>query len=103
MSELDKEFIYSGIQGIGETLLDRYENPTSGSLSSELMQDENRLIKKLGEEFAEFLRAILKTEVDIQEVKNEGADLLYAIELGMAREGLTLMDLIREDIRRNRL
>lgn len=64
------------LEKLVKTIRDRKLNPKEGSYTNSLFDaGENKIVKKLGEEFAEFLKAYLK-ESD-ERVSSEFADLLY--------------------------
>lgn len=71
------------------------------SYTIELLRDQNKLTKKLGEEFAEFLQAMYRRPVSKDELILESADLLYVLQLVLASNGTGLTDVLNEDIRRN--
>lgn len=71
------------------------------SYTVQLLRSRNRLTKKFGEESAEFLQAVLRAEPTTDELISEGADMLYVMGLWLARNGVSIEDVIDEDIRRN--
>lgn len=76
------------------------ERPTD-SYTVRLLRDQNRLVKKFGEESAEFLQAVLRAQPSKSELRAEGSDLLYVMGLWLARNGVTIAEVLDEDIRRN--
>lgn len=77
------------------------ENPNANSLTIELMRDPNKLVKKLFEEFGESVQAFMRTPADKDEQINELADLLYPLGIFLAINGLSIVDVLMEDVRRN--
>lgn len=93
----------SSLQDIAEQLRQRYKQSrqnTKTTYTTELFSDKNKLIKKLGEEFAELMQAILRKPSNKTELVSEAADLLYVIQVALTEQGLTLGDVLKEDIRR---
>lgn len=76
---------------------------STDSYTVQLLRDQNRLVKKFGEEGAEFLQAALRARPSRSELRAEGSDLVYIIGLWLARNGVTLTEVLDEDIRRNNL
>lgn len=92
------------LEKVAMTLLDRYlqaQRDTGESYTAMLFKDRNKQVKKLGEEFAELFQAFMRRPTQREEIVSEAADLLYAIQLLLTVEGLTLRDVIDEDIKRN--
>lgn len=98
-------FLYN-LLALSETLAERAQQAKSSTKTTytlELMRDQNKRIKKLGEEFSELLQALLRPVKDRNEIVSEAADLLYSIEVSLALEGISIIDLLVEDIRRNKV
>lgn len=93
------------LRKIARTYIERLRTASSepyiSSYTIELMRDPNKQIKKFGEEFAELLQALLIKPVNKSNIINESADLLYALQVMLARYGLNIIDVLDEDIRRN--
>jgi phosphoribosyl-ATP pyrophosphohydrolase len=77
-----------------ERICDRVKNPTD-SYTSRLLQDENEIIKKKGQENAELIAAFVKN----QGVKGEFPDDLYAGMMMAAKRGLSWRQ-IEDEIKR---
>jgi phosphoribosyl-ATP pyrophosphohydrolase len=77
---------------------DRVADPREGSYTSNLAADENKAIKKIGEEFAEFMVSLNKEE----NIPGEFLDLLYTLEVNMAMKGIKLRDITKMMYRRFR-
>lgn len=69
-------------------ILDRLENPTD-SYTSKLLQDPEKLGKKLQEESLEVILSLF----GLGDTTQEGADLFYAATMAMVRGGVALEDL----------
>ena len=70
-----------------ETVRERKKNPQDDSYTCKLLEaGENKLVKKLGEENAEFIRAIIK-ESD-ESVAGEAADILYHMIVTLEYRGV---------------
>jgi phosphoribosyl-ATP pyrophosphohydrolase len=80
----------------------RRSTESEDSYTVRLLRDPNLLTKKLGEEFAEFMQAALRQTPSKRELRSEGADLLYVMGLCLARSGVTIEEVVSEDIRRNK-
>jgi phosphoribosyl-ATP pyrophosphohydrolase/phosphoribosyl-ATP pyrophosphohydrolase/phosphoribosyl-AMP cyclohydrolase len=82
-----------------ETLIkiirDRKLNPSENSYTSKLLSGgENKIIKKLGEENAEFILAFLK-ESD-ERVISEAADYLYHLLVALEYKNISFEKVIKE-------
>ncbi|MCA9324021.1 hypothetical protein KC992_02870 [Candidatus Saccharibacteria bacterium] len=89
------------IMRIVDTYRSRILSPKIGSLTSLLLRDENEAVKKLGSEFTELLQELLDDESTSDRVVSEGADLLYAVSMFLTKRGLSILDILEEDIRRS--
>ncbi len=76
---------------------DRYSNPIKGSYTNHLLEGgDNRILKKIGEESAEFVMAC--KDSDGQSIANEAADLIFHLQVALAyhqvnwREVLEVLD-----------
>lgn len=68
-----------------------------------LLRDPNKLTKKIGEEFGEFLQELFAARPDRARLIGEAADLKYAVDLALAIRGVDPVEVVREDIRRNQI
>lgn len=104
-TEPSTESLAKGLARVSDTYFRRVretrENPELSSYTMELLRDPNRRTKKLGEEFAEVIQALLRRPANKQEIVSETADLLYVLGLWLACNGLKLSDALDEDISRN--
>ncbi|MCA9332483.1 phosphoribosyl-ATP diphosphatase [Candidatus Saccharibacteria bacterium] len=97
--------LYDGLLDVASVLSMRrndIESMDATSYTLGLMRSQNALVKKLSEEFGELLQALLRSDTNKQEVISEAADLLYAIQVWMTLKGVSLIDVIKEDIRRSK-
>ncbi|MGA1863295.1 phosphoribosyl-ATP diphosphatase [Deferribacter thermophilus] len=84
-----------------ETIRDRKLNPKEGSYTNSLFDaGENKIVKKLGEEFAEFLKAYLK-ESD-ERILSEFVDLLYHFFVALEYKDIKFEDVLSELERRHK-
>ena len=83
------------------TILDRRENPRSGSYTAQLLgAGEDEILKKVGEEAMEVILAA-KGQGDDRLI-SEVADLFYHVLVLLAARGLTLAEVEVELVRRRR-
>jgi len=68
------------------TLAARAEDRPEGSYTVKLLDNENLRLKKLGEETAELVAALAKS--DTERAVEEGADLLYHLLVALRAEGI---------------
>ncbi|MCX8083752.1 MAG: phosphoribosyl-ATP diphosphatase [Calditerrivibrio sp.] len=81
------------------TIRDRKINPKEGSYTNQLISGgENKIIKKLGEENAEFIKAFL-TEPS-EKIASEAADILYHLLVALEYKGVSFEDVMLELKRR---
>lgn len=66
-----------------------------------LFRSQNALVKKYGEESAEVMQAFLQRPRKQRELVDECADLIYVMRCMLTEAGVTLEDVLTEDIRRN--
>tara|TARA_B100000131_G_scaffold317336_1_gene359162 strand:+ start:363 stop:1028 length:666 start_codon:yes stop_codon:yes gene_type:complete len=72
---------------------DRKENPTPGSYTNSLIHSgENKILKKIGEETAEFVMACKDNEKD--SISNEAADLIFHIQVALAHHKVHWRDVL---------
>lgn len=81
------------LPAVWRTLASRAEERPEGSYTVRLLEDENLRIKKLGEENAELIQALLR---DDGRAPEEAADLLYHALVALLSNGHSLDDLLRE-------
>lgn len=81
------------LPAVWRTLASRAEERPEGSYTVRLLEDENLRIKKLGEETAELIQALLR---DDGRAPEETADVLYHALVALLANGHTLDDLLRE-------
>ena len=81
------------IEKLVEVVRDRKANPSDNSYTCQLLNGgSNKIIKKLGEENAELIKAIL-TEED-KDVAGETADLLYHLIVALEFRGVAFEDVL---------
>lgn len=78
---------------VWSTLVSRAEDRPEGSYTVRLIEDENLRIKKLGEENAELIQALLR---DDGRAPEEAADLIYHTLVALLANGHSLDDLLAE-------
>ena len=81
------------LPAVWATLRSRFEERPEGSYTVRLIEDENLRIKKLGEENAELIQALLR---DDGRAPEEAADLLYHALVALLANGHSLDDLLAE-------
>lgn len=80
-----------GIYTVLDSVLEsRAQELPANSYTTSLLQDENLRIKKLGEECAELIHALLKR--DGQQSANEAADLVFHVAVALRAKGVSLAD-----------
>lgn len=84
----------STLPGVWATLVSRAEERPEGSYTVRLLEDENLRIKKLGEETAELIQALVKGED--RRAASEAADLVYHTLAALLAGGVTLDDVLAE-------
>lgn len=67
---------------------DRRDNPKEGSYTNSLMDDENKMLKKIIEEAGEF--ALATKDGDVNEMAWELADLIYHTMVAISKTGLPM-------------
>jgi phosphoribosyl-ATP pyrophosphohydrolase/phosphoribosyl-AMP cyclohydrolase len=89
-----------GILPVLDTVLEqRHRERPAGSHTTRLLEDDNLRIKKLGEESAELIHALVAGSE--QRAVEEAADLLYHVAVALKARGCTLADVQRELLRRH--
>jgi phosphoribosyl-ATP pyrophosphohydrolase/phosphoribosyl-AMP cyclohydrolase len=72
----------------------------AGSYTTQLLSDDNKRLKKLGEELVEFVRALhVGSDADVVE---EASDLLFHMAVALRAKGLTLRDVSHKLLERAR-
>lgn len=67
---------------------DRRENPEEGSYTNKLLDGgDNRILKKIGEESAEFVMAC--KDDNPEEIAGEAADILFHMQVALAHHGVS--------------
>jgi phosphoribosyl-ATP pyrophosphohydrolase/phosphoribosyl-AMP cyclohydrolase len=84
----------STLPAVWQTLVDRARERPEGSYTVRLLDDPNLRIKKLGEETAELIQALVQE--DGPRATEEAADLLYHSLAALLAQGVTLDDLLDE-------
>ena len=64
----------------------RKNNPEEGSYASLLKEGDNKILKKIGEETAEFIMAC--KDKDPISVANEAADLIFHIQVALSNQNV---------------
>lgn len=86
------------LEKLSNIIAERKKNPTEGSYTCELFKSgDNKIIKKLGEENAEYIRAFLKCDDD--ELAGEAADYIYHLMVSLEYRGVAfdkVLDILRE-------
>ncbi len=87
---------------LNETIKDRHQNPSPASDTTTLFEGgANKIIKKLGEENAEFIKAFL-TEPPY-ETAAEAADYIYHLMVALRFKGIDWTDVLKELEKRHAL
>jgi phosphoribosyl-ATP pyrophosphohydrolase/phosphoribosyl-AMP cyclohydrolase len=67
---------------------DRRDRPEPGSYTNKLLEGgDNRILKKIGEESAEFVMAC--KDGDAAEIAGEAADILFHLQVALAHHGVS--------------
>ena len=82
------------LPGVWATLVSRARERPEGSYTVRLIDDENLRIKKLGEETAELIQALVKGQNE--RAAEEAADLIYHALAALLANGVTLEDVLGE-------
>jgi phosphoribosyl-ATP pyrophosphohydrolase/phosphoribosyl-AMP cyclohydrolase len=85
---------------LDDTLQKRDRERPAGSHTTRLLEDQNLRIKKLGEECAELISALLSGSSE--RATEEAADLVYHITVALRARGISIADLQRELLKRAR-
>lgn len=73
---------------------DRKKNPMAGSYTVKLLNDKNKMLKKIGEESAELIMAA--KDEDKKQIVYESADLLYHVMVMLYDHGITMDEVLKE-------
>ena len=65
----------------------RRDNPEEGSYTNKLLEGDNKILKKIGEESAEFVMAC--KDDNPEEIAGEAADILFHMQVAMAHHGVS--------------
>lgn len=98
--------LFEGMKKVMQTLTERWEQADNLELDSytlKLVRSPNEQVKKMFSEFGELIQALQRPERDRSEIVAEAADLLYALQVSLARDGISFIDVLEEDVRRNQL
>ncbi len=82
------------IESLYQVLLDRKENPRAGSYTSQLLEDEVEIAKKIGEEAIEVILAACSQ--GNERLVEESADLVYHLLVLLVANDLTWEDVLAE-------
>jgi phosphoribosyl-ATP pyrophosphohydrolase/phosphoribosyl-AMP cyclohydrolase/histidinol dehydrogenase len=85
------------LQELYDKIVSRMENAKDDSYTKKLFEDEALLKRKLVEESAEVITAKNKEELIL-----ECSDLIYFLFVIMAKGGVTIQDIEKENQRRNK-
>ena len=73
------------------TIEDRQHHPEAGSYTNKLLEGgDNRILKKVGEESAEFVMAC--KDDNAEEIAGEAADIIFHLQVAMAHHGVPWRD-----------
>lgn len=89
----------SPLRDLWETLEARNRDRPEGSYTTRLLSDENLRIKKLGEETAEVISALIRKDTS---AAAEGADLVYHLMVALLAAGRSWSEVEEELARRKR-
>ena len=89
------------LETLAATIAERKKNPNESSYTCKLFAaGDNKIIKKLGEENAEYIRAFLKC--DDNELAGEAADYIYHLMVSLEYRGVSfekVLDILAERAR----
>ncbi len=87
------------IEHLTKTIRDRKINPKEGSYTNQLFSGgDNKIIKKLGEENAEFIKAFLTEPED--KIASEAADIIYHLIVALEYKNVGFEKVLEELQRR---
>jgi len=77
----------------------RKSNPEQGSYTNSLLQDgNNKILKKIGEETAEFIMAC--KDKDPVSVSNEAADLIFHLQVALSHQNVSWAEMLKVLVKR---
>ncbi len=77
----------------------RKSNPEKGSYTNSLLQDgNNKILKKIGEETAEFIMAC--KDKDPASVSNEAADLIFHLQVALSHQNVSWAEILEVLVKR---
>ena len=77
----------------------RKSNPEKGSYTNSLLQDgNNKILKKIGEETAEFIMAC--KDKDPVSVSNEAADLIFHLQVALSHQNVSWAEMLKVLVKR---
>ena len=80
---------------INETIKERQQNPITASYNNKLIEGgANKIIKKLGEENVEFIKAFLTEQP--YETAAEAADYIYHLMVALRFKGIDFTEVLKE-------
>ncbi|MCA1933271.1 MAG: phosphoribosyl-ATP diphosphatase [Calditerrivibrio sp.] len=83
------------IEKLAATIKDRKIHPKEGSYTNSLFNaGENKIVKKLGEENAEFIKAFLTEPKD--RIVGEAADIIYHLMVALEYKDIDFNELLLE-------
>ena len=89
--ETNQEYLYPPSDACGElykVIENRKNNPEEGSYTNSLLKEgDNKILKKIGEETAEFIMAC--KDKNPASVANEAADLLFHLQVALAHKNVS--------------
>ncbi len=90
-----------GCSELFQVIEDRAINPEEGSYTNKLLKGgDNLILKKIGEESAEFVMACKDNNLD--SIANETADLIFHIQVALSHHGVKWRDVLKVlDSRKN--
>jgi len=101
--ETNQDYSYPPSDACGElfrVIEDRKHNPEEGSYTNSLLQEgDNKILKKIGEENAEFIMAC--KDKDPISVANEAADLIFHLQVALAHQNVSWTE-VQEVLRKRR-
>ena len=77
-----------------QTIEERSINPKEGSYTNNLLKDgDNKILKKIGEESAEFVMAC--KDNDFHSISNEAADLIFHLQVALKHHNVRWIDVLK--------
>ena len=82
-----------------KVIYNRKSNPEEGSYTNSLLKDgDNKILKKIGEETAEFIMAC--KDKDSFSVANEAADLVFHLQVALVNQDVSWTDVLKVLVKR---